>query len=180
LLTTLFARLFLADQFVHGIGGALYDRLSDRIAELFWGLHLPGFLTATGTWRWIPWNPERENRRLQQARQLLRELDQQPERHVDPADTGGVGLVEAKRALLARMGEPTGRRERQLEMEQINAELRRRVEPRVVQLAREVAEAEAAQTRNQILGSREIAWVAHSRDLPGRLAAAADQLVGPA
>lgn len=180
LLTTLLARMLLADQFVHGIGGSLYDRLSDRIAGLFWGLRLPGFLTATGTWRWIPWNAARANERLQRGRQLLRELEQQPERHVDPAIPESARLVEAKRALLARMGEPTGRRERQQEMEQVNAELRRRVEPLVARLVKEVAETEAAQARNQILGSREIAWVAHSRDLPERLAAAADRLVGPA
>lgn len=49
LTTTLFARLCLADVFVHGIGGAKYDEMTDRIIMRFCGLEPPGFVTASGT-----------------------------------------------------------------------------------------------------------------------------------
>ncbi len=180
LLTTMFARLLLADQFVHGIGGALYDRLTDRIAQLFFGVQLPGFLTATGTWRWIPWNPGRAESELLLGRRHLRGLEQQPERHVELEAVESRTLVEAKQALLARMGEPTGRRERQLEMEQLNVELRRMVEPLARRLASDLESAEAHFGRNQVIASREVPFIAHRLDLPERLAAVADRLVGPA
>jgi hypothetical protein len=45
LTTTLFARLCFADLFVHGIGGAKYDQITDRIISRFFGLTAPGFLT---------------------------------------------------------------------------------------------------------------------------------------
>jgi hypothetical protein len=51
LLTTLFARLVLGDHFVHGIGGAKYDQLTDAICERFFGLAPPAFITATATVR---------------------------------------------------------------------------------------------------------------------------------
>jgi hypothetical protein len=51
LLTTLFARLLLSDQFIHGIGGAKYDQLTDAIFERFLGLNPPEFITATATLR---------------------------------------------------------------------------------------------------------------------------------
>jgi hypothetical protein len=46
---TLFLRLFLADQFVHGIGGARYDQITDRVIERFFCLPAPAFTVATAT-----------------------------------------------------------------------------------------------------------------------------------
>lgn len=46
---TLFARLLLADQFVHGIGGARYDQVTDRVMQRFFGINPPAFSVATAT-----------------------------------------------------------------------------------------------------------------------------------
>jgi hypothetical protein len=51
LTNTWYARLVLGDLFVHGIGGAKYDEVTDRIiAELF-GITPPAYLTVTATLR---------------------------------------------------------------------------------------------------------------------------------
>jgi hypothetical protein len=55
---TTFARLFMADVFVHGIGGGRYDQVTDRILGTFFGAHPPGFIVATGTLL-FPWAQER-------------------------------------------------------------------------------------------------------------------------
>ena len=49
LLTTMFARLFLGDLFIHGIGGAKYDALTDLLIQRFFGLTPPGFITLSAT-----------------------------------------------------------------------------------------------------------------------------------
>ena len=49
LTTTLFARLCLADLFVHGIGGAKYDEMTDRIIARFFRLPPPEFMTLSAT-----------------------------------------------------------------------------------------------------------------------------------
>src|SRR5262249_12014252 len=49
LTTTLFARLCLADLFVHGIGGAKYDQMTDRIVARFFRIAAPQFLTLSAT-----------------------------------------------------------------------------------------------------------------------------------
>ena len=46
---TLFLRLFLADLFVHGIGGGHYDRVLDRLLRRRWGIEPPTFAVATAT-----------------------------------------------------------------------------------------------------------------------------------
>lgn len=55
LMLTTFARLCLADLFVHGIGGGRYDQVTDRTLRSFWGVaRVPGFSVATGT-LYFPW-----------------------------------------------------------------------------------------------------------------------------
>lgn len=46
---TLFLRLFLADQFVHGIGGARYDQVTDRLIRRHFKLEPPRFCVTTAT-----------------------------------------------------------------------------------------------------------------------------------
>ena len=48
---TLFCRVFLADLFVHGIGGGEYDQVTDRIVRRFFGIEPPVFAVATATMR---------------------------------------------------------------------------------------------------------------------------------
>jgi len=47
--TTLFARVFLADLFVHGIGGSKYDQVTDALMADFFGIAPPPYLTLSAT-----------------------------------------------------------------------------------------------------------------------------------
>ena len=49
LVTTLWARLALGDLFIHGIGGAKYDCVTDRLIERFFGLTPPRFMVVSAT-----------------------------------------------------------------------------------------------------------------------------------
>lgn len=46
---TIFLRLFLSDIFVHGIGGAKYDQITDKIIEEYYNIVPPEYMTATAT-----------------------------------------------------------------------------------------------------------------------------------
>ncbi len=48
-MTTLFARLVLSDLFIHGIGGAKYDQLTDELIRGFFGLTPPDYLVISAT-----------------------------------------------------------------------------------------------------------------------------------
>jgi hypothetical protein len=80
LATTLFARLCLSDLFLHGIGGAKYDQVTDAIALRFFGFALPDFATVSATLR-LPIDHERIDATQQSTlRQALRDLEFHPER----------------------------------------------------------------------------------------------------
>ncbi|MEX2141473.1 MAG: hypothetical protein WD894_19560 [Pirellulales bacterium] len=84
LITTMLARVLLGDLFVHGIGGAKYDQMTDVLIEQFFGLEPPGYMVVSGTLRL----PIEHNRgaaeELRRTRQALRELTYHPERFVEP------------------------------------------------------------------------------------------------
>ncbi|HEV8605978.1 MAG TPA: hypothetical protein VGQ99_11455 [Tepidisphaeraceae bacterium] len=46
---TMFLRLIVCDQFVHGIGGALYDEITDRVIRKRLGIDAPAFCVTTAT-----------------------------------------------------------------------------------------------------------------------------------
>lgn len=48
---TIWARLFLADVFIHGIGGAKYDQIADQIVRRYFGVEPPGMICASATLR---------------------------------------------------------------------------------------------------------------------------------
>jgi hypothetical protein len=46
---TMFVRLLIADQFVHGIGGGRYDQVTDEVIRKFFGIQPPHFAVTTAT-----------------------------------------------------------------------------------------------------------------------------------
>lgn len=103
LTTTLFARLCLADLFVHGIGGAKYDEMTDRILSRFFCVPAPGFLTMTATLHASLAEPfrvthEDEERLLRQ----LRDLRWNADRYLAASgDVNVARLTSEKKSLLA-------------------------------------------------------------------------------
>lgn len=53
LMTTLFLRCFASDLFIHGIGGGIYDRLTDEIIRRFLEIEPPDFAVCSAT-LWLP------------------------------------------------------------------------------------------------------------------------------
>jgi hypothetical protein len=46
---TMYLRLFVVDQFVHGIGGGRYEQVNDRVLSRFFGIDPPAFCVTTAT-----------------------------------------------------------------------------------------------------------------------------------
>ncbi len=46
---TMFFRLLIVDQWVHGIGGGRYEQVNDRVIQRFFGIEPPAFSVTTAT-----------------------------------------------------------------------------------------------------------------------------------
>ena len=174
LTTTLFSRLCLCDVFVHGIGGAKYDAMTDHIASRFFGVALPEYLTLSAT-EWLPIGEPHSatTSDVARLRQMLRELQQNPQRHLgpDPSSDAQV-LVAEKESLIAeqnsaRTAEPTAEtslrgHQRYRRFPEINRELAKQTEDQQRLIREELADIEERLAANQTLTSREFSFCLYS------------------
>ncbi len=164
LITTLWARLVLGDLFLHGIGGAKYDQVTDALIARFFGLESPGFLVLSATLL-LPIARERttvEDLRLVESR--LRELTFHPERFLGgvdalPAAQGEAAeLAAAKRRWIRTPQTPDNARTRYLEIRRINQALQPWVEAERQRLLRQIVPLQASLRAEPILSSREYSF----------------------
>jgi hypothetical protein len=83
LMTTMFARLILSDLFVHGIGGAKYDELTDVLIRRFFGFEPPKYMTATATFRLPIERPQVTEDDVRAIERRIRDTVHHPESFVD-------------------------------------------------------------------------------------------------
>ncbi len=161
LTTTLYARLFLADLFLHGIGGGIYDELTDELMRRFYDCPPPEYLVLSAT-RWLPLprppaTPD-DRRRL---RHELRDVHFNPQRHLDALPPGErlFELSERKHEWIARQPATcTERRERFRMLRQLTEELRRSLVPRAEQLRRRLQLCEQELRTNVVLERRDYSF----------------------
>lgn len=177
LTTTLFSRLCLCDLFVHGIGGAKYDAMTDRIASRFFGVRLPEYLTLSAT-VWLPiGKPQSATPSdASRLRQMLRELEQNPQRYLGSNISADVqSLVAEKESLIKqqqafRRGEATAEiisssHERYRRFPELNRELAKRAAPQRRPIQEELAQIEQQLMANQVLTSREFSFCLYPMEL---------------
>ncbi len=160
LTTTLFARVFLSDLFIHGIGGAVYDALTDAIIRRFYRIEPPAFLTLSATLHlplsMFPARPEQ----YRELAHRLRDLEYNPQRHLPATVPPEVaGLVREKEEWIARAPETSaGRKERFRVLRSLNE----RLQPLVAEQARahhhELTCQERQLAANTILQRRDYAF----------------------
>jgi hypothetical protein len=170
LTTTLFARVVLSDLFLHGIGGAKYDQVTDEIARNFFGFDPPEFAAVSATLR-LPVAARREEAsRDRSCAEQLRELKYHPERYVitdiaPGADAVKIGdIIAAKRRWVETEKTLENARERHNAIAAANSEL----QPFVANRRRAIKErCEEIQTRRRadaILQSREYSFCLFPRE----------------
>jgi hypothetical protein len=190
LTTTLFSRLCLADLFVHGIGGAKYDEMTDRIMCRFLGVTPPGFLTLTAS-LYLPLaengavTSEDEARRVR----LLRELRWNADRHLGAdGDAQTRELIAQKAALVEALRSapqqaardastnPTRSRlrsnenfERFRRMQEINRRLAEKAAPLSERTSGELTSIRRGLATHSLLHDREFAFCLYPEDKLRRL-----------
>lgn len=78
---TLFCRLFLCDLFVHGVGGAKYDRATDRIIEDFYGIIPPTYAYISLTMHLPEPKPEVKITQVEKLEEGLKTFEENPKKY---------------------------------------------------------------------------------------------------
>jgi hypothetical protein len=146
LITTLWARLVLGDLFLHGIGGAKYDQVTDLLMERFFALPPPGILVLSATLHLPIARPPLESDPAGGIAQQLRELTYHPERFLQSsadAPAEAESLREAKNRWIRTPATAENAYARRQAIRQSNEAL----QPWVAQRRRQLLERQAASAR---------------------------------
>jgi hypothetical protein len=167
ILTTLVARMIVADVFVHGVGGAAYDLLTDDIVRRLTGCDPPRHAVVTGTLR-LPVDrcfpgfarddPATE---LADLHHRIRDLEFHPECHLTPhtAQPEAVReLIRQKQRWIDTHPTTTLAKRRCREIRAANDHLAFHTQPLRTRMLSRVGPLAAAMRARKVLQSREYPW----------------------
>jgi hypothetical protein len=163
LTTTLFARLFLADLFIHGIGGGKYDELTDELIRRFYGAEPPGFLVLSAT-LWLPLGPPPAADLAGERRRLARDVRDvywNPQRHLGDAgrDRALAEWAAEKADWIARRPQtPAHRRHRFQVLRDLTERLRQPLGAQAEALAQELARCDRLLAAEAVLRRRDYSF----------------------
>lgn len=158
LTNTMFLRLFASDCFVHGIGGAKYDQITDLLIQDLYGFLPPETITASQT-TWLPVEAEYvDDAQIGRQRALLRDMYQHPERHISSesrTDDQVSTLLKTKQAWVDA-DLPRGHRlERHLAIVAANESLRAYLQEKTEIQKKVLSDLQSRLAASRILASRE-------------------------
>jgi hypothetical protein len=178
LITTMYARLVLSDLFIHGIGGAKYDELTDLIIRRFFGIEPPAYVTATTTFRLPIDRPDVSLDDVRSSARRIRELRYRPESFFrDPLIAGDAERLSKLAALVAEKRDYLDQHDLRRcsqdvfdRLDRLNRAMHDLLRPVGEQLRARHAELIAQAKQSQLLGSRDFSFVLFpSEFLPARL-----------
>jgi len=98
LITTLFARLVLADLFIHGIGGGKYDEVTDALIGRYFQMQPPTFMVLSATLHLPITNYPHSQSDVKELEHRQRDIYWNPQRHL-PSSSEVVSLLARKQEL---------------------------------------------------------------------------------
>ncbi|WP_095415872.1 hypothetical protein [Thermogutta terrifontis] len=179
--TTLWARCFLSDFFIHGLGGAKYDQVTDAIIRDFLGIDPPVYATATATVLLPVWRPAVDEADERAIRVQLRDLEFHPEKHISlgelPRDAQRLveKLIEEKWRWINTAVTPENAADRYRRIREINRALQPFVENERQRLLQLLDETQQKLKVKQILAARDWAFCLYPEDQLMRFYASAIQ-----
>ena len=167
LTTTLFARLFLGDLFLHGIGGAKYDQVTDRVIQQFFGQRPPQYMVLSATLHlpivYEPFGAEQ----LRAVEHTLRNLTYHPETYAVAESPNAAGelakLIEAKVQWVQTVPTRHNARRRCHEIRHLNESMQPFVEPTRERMLQKREQLARASRINEVLSSREYGFCLYPR-----------------
>ena len=161
LTTTLFSRVCLADLFVHGIGGAKYDEITDALIEQFWELPVPRYWTVSGTLQLPLGSLPVTQAALDQLRRDLWDLQWNPARALAGSENLAVQrwCAEFQSALAEPAHDLLSRRLKHRELSRIKGALSQQARERRPAVAAQIKVITQQLAANQVLQDREYSYV---------------------
>lgn len=159
---TMFVRLFVADLFIHGVGGGRYDRITDGVVRRFFGVEPLAYVVASLT-VYLPLGARIvEESELSELKERINRLEHNPDAALSEAEFSSseereqaMALADEKTRLVEAISQPDAdRKTLGLRIRQVNSELAGVVSPLREALEAELTRLEALRQAAEILTDR--------------------------
>lgn len=168
LLLTLYNRLFISDLFIHGLGGAKYDLVTDEIIREFFKVEPPHFLVVSCTLNLnFKSSPDAFDFKISALKNKIRDLEFNPERCVDELSLTKKErnqireLVAKKTELIKKIKKtlsPIEKRKNSKEIKTINNFIAEKLGPLKYELAKKMEEEEEKMKQSKVYTFREFPY----------------------
>lgn len=159
---TMFVRMFVADLFIHGVGGGRYDRITDGVIRRFFGVEAPAYVIASLT-LYLPLGARIvEDSELSELKERINRLEHNPDAALGEAEftsaeerDQAMALADEKTRLVEAISLPgADRKALGLRIRQVNSELADIVSPLREALENELQRLEGLRHAAEILTDR--------------------------
>ena len=168
LLLTLYNRLFISDLFIHGLGGAKYDLVTDEIIREFFKVEPPHFLVASCTLHLdFKSSPSASDFKISALKKKIRDLEFNPQRYINELTLTKKKknqireLAEKKTELIKKIrGVLTSAEKRKIseEIKAINNFMVEKVRPLKCELSKKLEDEEEKMKQSKVYTFREFPY----------------------
>ena len=156
---TMYSRLFFSDLFVHGIGGAKYDLITDEIIREFFEVEPPEYATISATMH-LPYKPfDVSDKDINKLKHVIKDMGYNPDRYASGEimeDAGMISLINEKNDLIAKTSHDA--KEKHLafgRIKQLNDLMKEKISPLIKEKEKEMDDLEKKIKYNSIVTKRD-------------------------
>ncbi|MEK6765464.1 MAG: hypothetical protein AABY49_04450 [Planctomycetota bacterium] len=159
IVNTMYSRMFFSDLFIHGIGGAKYDLVTDEIIREFFGVESPAYATVSATLH-LPYKPFNiSNEDVIALKHVIKDMGYNPDRYASGEimeDAGMKSMASEKKDLIAREAHNSEERHRSFDrLRELNALMKEKIRPLIKEKEKELEDLEKKIRYNSIVTNRE-------------------------
>jgi hypothetical protein len=156
---TMYSRMFFSDLFIHGIGGAKYDLITDEIIREFFGAEPPEYATISATLH-LPYKPfDTSKEDVNALKQVIKDMGYNPDRYASDEimeDAEMRSMVSEKKELIVKVSHDTKEKHLTFDrIKQINSLMREKISPLIKEKEKEMEDLEKKLIYNSIVTNRD-------------------------
>ena len=155
---TMYSRMFFSDLFIHGIGGAKYDLITNEIIREFFGVEPPEYATISAT-LYLPYKPfDVSDEDINKMKHAVKDMGYNPDRYASRGimeDAGMISLINEKKDLISRGASDSKEKHLTFDrIKQLNSLMKDKISPLIKKSENEIADLEKKLSYNSIVTNR--------------------------
>ncbi len=170
---TMYSRMFFSDLFVHGIGGAKYDLITDEIIRAFFCIEPLEYATVSAT-LYLPYKPfDVSDKEINSIRHVIKDMGHNPDRYATGKimeDAEMRSMINEKKELITKASRDT--KEKRLAFDRIkelNTLMKEKISPLIKEKGKNMEGLEKKLRYNSIVTNRVYPFCVYPEKMLGEL-----------